>query len=96
MLSTFKKLIGRGFVREVDDIMQPLNKIIAGLEENAIAAAVTGKDREAKADLCLEQAEEFRRLKESEAIEARQEAGQLYDTAAASVQRAEKLRGLFS
>lgn len=95
MLSTFKKLFGAP-VREVDDIMAPLNAIIAELEANSSAAAESGRKKEQEADYALAEAEELKRQKELEANAARQVAGKLYDTAAASNLRAEKLRGLFS
>lgn len=96
MLTTFKNLFTKSFVRNVDEIMAPLNSIIASLEQNAEVAAQSGKRLEFEADYALAEAEEFKRQKEAESVTRRQTAGQLYDTAAVSVQRAEKLRGLFS
>lgn len=96
MLSTFKKIIARGNVREVDEIMSPLNSIIEQLQANSAAAAESGRKKEQEADYALAEGEELKRQKDIEAMLARQNAGKLYDTAAASNSQAEKLRGLFS
>lgn len=92
----FKDIIRANFVRPVDEIMAPLNKIVVALLENSQRAVESGKKLDFKADYALAEAEEFKRKKEAESLAARQDAGVLYDTAAASANQAEKLKALFT
>ena len=94
MIKFLKRLFRRG-VRDIEDIVSPLNKIVRALEENTQAAGNAALKMEIEAEEKLKAAQQKLEIAKAQGIELRVQAGALYDTASASTQRAQKLREIF-
>ena len=77
MKKVFSNLFGNRFVREVDDIVAPLNNIIQSLEVNAEAAMEAATEQEAAAGRAVADAEAYVSVKKQEELVARTNVGKL-------------------